>query len=82
VTTLVAVTRSRGAKALRWEKGGRVFFSRGHFIRPWKFSPQRPVIEDAFNRRERHMVAAYEREAKIALNEVFPNTKVQMVINL
>lgn len=75
-------TRARkGARALRFVVNGRVVFSAGHYIPPWRFRPTRPVIENAFQRRQERMLAGWGREAQIAMKELFPDKKRKVVVN-
>ncbi len=65
------------ARALRWEKGGRVFFSKGHMISAWKFAPKRPVLENAVDRSLPQITKDLGREIETAFREIFPNTRME-----
>ncbi len=67
------------AKALSWKVGARRFFSKGHMIGPWTFSPKRPVFQDAIDRTldSRFIVAAWPKEFK----RTFRGGKVSIRLN-
>lgn len=65
-------------KVLSWfvPGQGRVFARRVH-IPAWRFSPIRPVLQDAIDRKRDFMLQLYETEILKALSRAFPSVKIE-----
>ncbi len=62
---------------LSWTKNGKRFFSRGHMIPAWKFTPIRPVFDNALERNKDLMETIYTKSIFKQLNNLFPDVRVR-----
>lgn len=65
-------------KVLSWfvRGQGRVFARRVH-IPAWKFTPVRPVLQDAIDRNKTFMEKLLENKILTALSELFPDVRIE-----
>ncbi len=69
------------ARALSWiGRDGNRRFSRGHWIPAWRFSPRRPALEDAMNRRRPRFQIAWQREMAAAMKQIAPPVRISVAV--
>lgn len=70
------------AKVLSWFKlgVGRIFARRVN-IPEWTFTPVRPVLQDAVDRKKDFMVRLFEKQITEAFKQAFPDTRIEWKVN-
>lgn len=67
----------RAKKVLSWvDKSGKRVFARKVNIPAWKFTPKRPVLQDALDKNKSLIKRIFEAEILAALSRTFPDVRI------